>query len=202
MTMNEHDDRDLDEDDHVVDPRRLLDADDQQGRDQRDDEHRREVDERRDLGKRREVDLVLRQELLDASSSADQPCRMWSWSAIASGTSISFVPGDEVNWAGMLMPKSWRTLDDVARPADRDRRGADHVFEDQVPADQPGDELAHRGIGVGVGRAGDRHGRGHLGVAEAGEGAGDAAEDERERDRRARRSRPPRARSGRRTPRR
>ena len=72
----------------------------------------------------------------------------------------------------------------IPRPADRDCGRADHVFEDQVPADQPGDELAHRGISVSISRSGDRNGRGHLGVAEAGECTGDAADDERQRDRR------------------
>ncbi len=66
---------------------------------------------------------------------------------------------------------------DIARPADGDRGGADHVFQDQVPADQPGDELTHRGIRVSISRTGDRDGGGHLGVAEAGEGAGDAARE-------------------------
>ena len=40
----------------------------------------------------------------------DQPCRMWSLSAISLGISMSFVPGDWVNWAGMWMPQSCRTL--------------------------------------------------------------------------------------------
>ncbi len=74
---------------------------------------------------------------------------------------------------------------DVSGPVDRDRGCADHVFEDQVPADQPGDELAHRGIGVGVRRAGDRNGRGHLGVAKTRECADDSAQNERDRYRRS-----------------
>ena len=65
--------------------------------------------------------------------------------------------------------------DNIARPADGDRGGAKCIFEDQVPADDPGDELAHGRIGIGVGTAGDRDGRGHLRVAETGKGAGDAA---------------------------
>ena len=55
----------------------------------------------------------------------------------------------------------------VARPADRDRGGAERELQDQVPADDPGDELAERRVGERVGRARDRHGRGELGVAEA-----------------------------------
>ena len=54
------------------------------------------------------------------------------------------------------------------------------VLEDEVPADDPGDELAEGGVGVGVGGAGDGdHGR-ELGVAEAGERADDGDEDERD----------------------
>jgi hypothetical protein len=33
-------------------------------------------------------------------------------------------------------------LDEIAAPADRNRRAGHHVFENQVPADEPGDELA------------------------------------------------------------
>ena len=55
--------------------------------------------------------------------------------------------------AGRWMPKVVQQADDVARPADRDGGRAHGVFEDQVPADDPGDELAQRRIGVGVGAA-------------------------------------------------
>ena len=51
----------------------------------------------------------------------------------------------------------------------RDGRGADAVFEDQRKADDPGKELAHRGVRVGVGAARDRHHRAELRVAEGGE---------------------------------
>ena len=73
----------------------------------------------------------------------------------------------------------------VARPADGHRGGAERIFEDQVPADDPGDEFAHRGVGVGVGAAGDRHRRGHFRIAETGESAGKRAEHERQGDRRS-----------------
>ena len=73
---------------------------------------------------------------------------------------------------------------DVARPADRNGGRAERILENQIPADDPGNELAERGVGVGVGAAGDRHGGRHLGVAQPGEGAGDAAGDEGEHDRR------------------
>ena len=72
---------------------------------------------------------------------------------------------------------------EVRRPADRDRAGAERQLEDQVPADDPGDQLAEARVGERVRRPGDRHGAGELGVAERGERAGEAGEDERERDR-------------------
>ena len=50
--------------------------------------------------------------------------------------------------------------DEIARPADRHRGRADGVFQDQVPADDPGDQLAHRGVGVSVRAARNRNHRG------------------------------------------
>ena len=73
----------------------------------------------------------------------------------------------------------------VSRPADPDRRRARGVFQHQVPADDPGDQLAHRGVGVGVRAAGHRHRARHFRVAEPGEGAGDAGHHEGDRHRRA-----------------
>ena len=56
--------------------------------------------------------------------------------------------------------------DEIARPADGHRRGTERVLEDQIPADDPGDELAERGVAIGVGRAGDRNARRELRIAE------------------------------------
>ncbi|VVB47148.1 hypothetical protein RHAL1_02661 [Beijerinckiaceae bacterium RH AL1] len=72
----------------------------------------------------------------------------------------------------------------VLAPADGDGRGAHRIFEDEIPADDPGEDLAERRGGIGVGGAGDRQHRGELGIAEADEGAGDAAEHEGQHDRR------------------
>ena len=77
-------------------------------------------------------------------------------------------------------------LAEVAAPADGHGRDGDAVLEDQVPADDPGDELAHRRVGVRVRAARDRDRGGHLRVGEGGEGAGHAGEDEGQDDRRAR----------------
>ena len=74
---------------------------------------------------------------------------------------------------------------EVLAPGDGDRGRADGVFEHQVPADDPRHQLAHRRVGVGVGAARDRNHRRELGVAEAGERAAEAGDEERERHRRA-----------------
>ena len=60
-------------------------------------------------------------------------------------------------------------VDDVRGEADGDAHVGEGVLEDEVPADDPGDELAEGGVGVGVGRAGDGDHAGEFGVAEAGE---------------------------------
>src|SRR5262249_51610235 len=74
---------------------------------------------------------------------------------------------------------------EVMRPAVRDRRGADGVLQDQIPADDPGEDLAERRVRVDVRRAGDRDHRGELRVAERGEDAGRARHEEGDDDGRA-----------------
>ena len=75
--------------------------------------------------------------------------------------------------------------DRVARPADRDGGDRKQVLQDQVPADEPGDALAERRVRVGVGAAGDRDHRGEFRVAQSGERAAEAGDDERQRQRRS-----------------
>ncbi len=68
----------------------------------------------------------------------------------------------------------------VSGPADRDRGRGEQVLEDQVPADEPRDELAERGVRVGVRAARDGNHRRELGVAEAREGATESRDQERD----------------------
>ncbi len=63
---------------------------------------------------------------------------------------------------------------------------AEGVFENQIPADDPGDQLAEGGVGIGVSRAGDGNHRGQFGVTEAGEDADDGDQYERKRESRTR----------------
>ena len=69
----------------------------------------------------------------------------------------------------------------VQRPPLGHDRAAEREFEHQVPADDPRDQLAHGGVGERVGRPGDRHRRGELGVADGGQPAGDRRDHERHR---------------------
>ena len=79
---------------------------------------------------------------------------------------------------------------DVRGEANADAHVGEGVFEDQVPADDPCDQFAERGVGVGIGRAGDGNHRGEFGVAEAGKDADDGNKDERECERRPAPGRP------------
>ena len=72
----------------------------------------------------------------------------------------------------------------MAGPADRDGRRAEGVLEDEIPADDPRDELAERRVPVSVRGAGDRHRGRELRVAQAGKGARESREQHRQHDRR------------------
>ena len=87
---------------------------------------------------------------------------------------------------GQVDPEALQERVEVVRPRDRDGDVADRVLDDQVPADDPGDELAERAVGVRVGGAGDGHHRGELRVAEGREAADDRRQDEGEDQRRSR----------------
>ncbi|MBP2202996.1 hypothetical protein JOJ86_000722 [Rhodococcus percolatus] len=52
------------------------------------------------------------------------------------------------------------------------------VFEQQVPADEPADDLAERHVTVGVGRSGLGDHSGELGVTQCGRGTGDTRDQE------------------------
>ena len=88
---------------------------------------------------------------------------------------------------GRWKPKtlSSRSLQ-IRRKAHGDRHVGDGVFEDQVPADDPGEDLAQGRVGVGVGAAGDRNHRRQFGVAQRREAAGDRHQQEGNRDGRTR----------------
>ncbi|MFZ0052224.1 MAG: hypothetical protein WAK96_10650 [Desulfobaccales bacterium] len=73
----------------------------------------------------------------------------------------------------------------VAGPAGGHRGRAHAVFQDQIPADDPGDQLPEDAVGVSVGAAGlGHHGR-QLGIAQGRQGAGGARQQQGEKQARA-----------------
>ena len=75
---------------------------------------------------------------------------------------------------------------EIIAPGNRHRHVADGVFQNQVPADDPRHQFAQRGVGVGVGAARLRdHGR-QFGVAQPGQHAGGAQQQEGKDQRRTR----------------
>ena len=69
---------------------------------------------------------------------------------------------------------------DVRGKADADGHVADGIFQDEVPADNPGDQFAHGGVGVGVGAAGNGNHGGEFRVADGSETADDGHENKRQ----------------------
>src|SRR2546426_10847681 len=63
---------------------------------------------------------------------------------------------------------------EIISPADGYGDISDRIFDDEIPADDPCNELPHRGIRVRIRASGDRDHRRELGVAERSEAAGDA----------------------------
>ncbi len=71
---------------------------------------------------------------------------------------------------------------DVAGPAYGYGSGPHCVFEHQVPADDPSEQLTHGGVGVGVGAARNRdHGR-EFAVTHSRESAANRCDDKRQHD--------------------
>ena len=75
---------------------------------------------------------------------------------------------------------------EVVAPRDRHGHVPHRVLEDQVPPDDPRHQLAEGGVAVGVGAPRLRDHRRELGVAQPGQSAGHAEEEERQDQRRAR----------------
>ncbi len=83
-------------------------------------------------------------------------------------------------WWDEVDPQGVEELDQVARPADGNSGGREQIFEHQVPADEPRHAFAERRVRVRVGAAGDGNHGGELGVAQPGEDAADAGDNERQ----------------------
>ena len=97
---------------------------------------------------------------------------------------------DVGSWCAGEAGRKWNShfaqqSDGISGPSYGHGRGAEGVLEDEIPADDPGDELTHCRIRVSVGAAGDGDHARQLGVAKTGKSAGDSGEDHRESKRRA-----------------
>ena len=71
----------------------------------------------------------------------------------------------------------------VRRPAVRDRGGPDRVFENQVPANDPGEEFTEGRVRVRISRTRDRYHRSKLCVTERGEHASESRHHKRKHQR-------------------
>src|SRR5215510_9796462 len=71
----------------------------------------------------------------------------------------------------------------VTAPPTRDSCGSECVLEDQVPADNPCDELSQSGIPVGISRSGYGNHRSKFGVAKPSKNARQSCKNERKYDR-------------------
>ena len=72
----------------------------------------------------------------------------------------------------------------ITRESDRHRDIADHIFENQVPADDPGKNFAQRRIGIGIRAARNRNHRRQFGIAQSGKAARNRHQKKRNRNRR------------------
>src|SRR5271157_2117646 len=80
--------------------------------------------------------------------------------------------------------KVLQEADEVAAPTGGDGRRAESVFQDEVPADDPGEEFAQGRVAVRVSRSGDGNQRGEFGIAQSSEDTTQPSQYEREHDRR------------------
>ena len=81
--------------------------------------------------------------------------------------------------SGNMYAKALHDLVEIARPADGDSRRPRAIFKHQIPADDPGENLAKRCVSVSVGASRNRNQRGEFGITERDEGAGRSREQER-----------------------
>ncbi len=65
----------------------------------------------------------------------------------------------------------FQPADQVGRPADCDGRTGQRIFENQGPTDDPGRDLAHGRIGIGIGGTRCRNQGRHFGIGQGGTGA-------------------------------
>jgi hypothetical protein len=155
-------DRHLDDDDEVVEAGGLLDADDEECRHEADEKHCRQVDDRAGLSE----PFGLGQ---DACSIEFRGLGILEWRV---GQRRGHVDPECLSHEGREIP----------RPTHGDGRCAEQILEDQIPADDPGDELAEGRIAIGVRASRDGNHARELGVAQTGEQTAQSRENEGQND--------------------
>ena len=75
----------------------------------------------------------------------------------------------------------------IIRPPFCHRHVPDGIFENQIPPNDPGDNLSEGGVGISIGRTRNRDHGSEFAVTQRREAAGDSSDNERESDRRPRR---------------
>ena len=196
--------RNLDHHDGGVEARALLDADRQNRRDDQRDHECRQVEADLDSENRGRVQQLMRT-LHQFRRLRGHDVRHLVEEGLRAGNqrwigSLRHLPGDNIFGGAQSGPvvvgqpqrhldvEDIQQFDEVVRPARRHRAGAHGVFERQVPADDPGEQFAQRGVRVGVGAAGQRNHGGEFGIAESGKRAAQAGQHERQHQPRARHS--------------
>ena len=84
-----------------------------------------------------------------------------------------------------LEPELREERSEISGPTHRHSRSAEQILEDQVPSDDPRDELTQRRVAVRVRASGDRNHRREFGVTQPREQTANAGQDERQDDGRA-----------------
>ena len=77
-------------------------------------------------------------------------------------------------------PLTTQQIDDMSGKADADSHVRTGIFEDQIPADDPGNQLAHGGVGIGVGRAGNRNHGSEFCITKTSQSADEGDEEKRD----------------------
>jgi len=153
----------LDRHHHVVRRGALPHPHEEQPRDRHHDRERRHVDEHRDAG---EMGRALQQPVHRRIGAQQR------------GAIAGREPQRQMD------PETVQQRAEVVAPGNRDGHIADRVLEDQVPADDPGDELAQRRVRVRICAARLGNHRCQLGVTQAGECAAHTQQQEGEDQRR------------------
>src|SRR5437773_595909 len=68
--------------------------------------------------------------------------------------------------------KTAAKFDEISRPTDCDRHIPNRIFQNQIPTDDPRDDLTESCVGISVRRTRDWDHRGKLGVTERGKSTG------------------------------